>query len=305
MPVWVRQLDMSRTQVETAVTDLSSRFSGIVEKLDKTVNASATGAQTVESEDTGLVAAFASGEQRLGSVVSMLQSATQAKAAMMEKILGLTEFIDQLKSMAADVATIANQTNLLALNAAIEAARAGEQGRGFAVVADEVRKLSDMSGNAGKRIAEKVTIISEAISSACAIAKESAAQDAASVGASESAIERVLADFRRVTEGLMRSAAILKDQSVGIKSEIAEALVQLQFQDRVNQIMTHVQASIESVPPLFEAAGQHFEKAGDLQPLDADGALAKLEGSYAMADERAAHHGGATPQTTSSDITFF
>jgi len=62
--------------------------------------------------------------------------------------------------MAAEVANIAGQTNLLALNAAIEAARAGESGRGFAVVAGEVRNLSSLSSNTGKKMSDKVQVIS-------------------------------------------------------------------------------------------------------------------------------------------------
>jgi methyl-accepting chemotaxis protein len=193
---------------------------------------------------------------------------------------------------------------LLALNAAIEAARAGEAGRGFAVVADEVRKLSTRSGETGQRIAEKVEVISAAIVSTCAIAEASVRSEGQSMRDSEATISTVLADFRGITEVLVGSSARMKQESLGIKSEVAEALVQLQFQDRVSQIMSHVQSNIESVPAVLEENRAQSAAAGTLMPLRADGLLAELEKTYAMAEERTLHNGGkATAQE--QEITFF
>ncbi|NRS48251.1 methyl-accepting chemotaxis protein [Brevibacillus sp. HB2.2] len=74
----------------------------------------------------------------------------------------------EIGEMISLITTIANQTNLLALNAAIEAARAGEQGRGFAVVADEVRKLAEQSSSAAEQVSHIVTVIQQDTGSAIA-----------------------------------------------------------------------------------------------------------------------------------------
>lgn len=305
VPVWTGHIEASRSQMESAVSSLTERFSGIVDKLDHAVKASSAATQSIEDRGSGLVAVYATSEKELGSVVASLESAVSSKAAMLEKIQSLQLFIYQLQEMAADVAGIAAQTNLLALNAAIEAARAGEMGCGFAVVAKEVRMLSNRSGEAGKRISEKVDLISAAIICTCQAAEKSMQQEDISMRASEAAINTVLSNFRGVTDTLVRSSNLLKEESIGIKSEVGEALVQLQFQDRVSQIMTHVKHNIELLPEFLEQNYRQFEQAHILQPLDAMTLLTDLEKTYAMAEERAIHRGGKAAEKQVDEITFF
>ncbi|HJV86093.1 MAG TPA: methyl-accepting chemotaxis protein [Noviherbaspirillum sp.] len=304
-PVWSAQIGSSVSQMEEAVSSLAQRFSGIVDKLDQAVRASSTASESVEDGHAGLVAVFSSSERELGAVVASLKEATASKAAMLEKIQGLEHFIKELRSMADEVAQIASQTNLLALNAAIEASRAGEMGRGFAVVAKEVRMLSNLSGETGRRITEKVSLISDAIIATCSAAEQSVQREQDSMSSSETTIGSVLADFRNVTDALVRSSSLLKDESIGIKYEVSEALVQLQFQDRVSQIMSHVQQSIDRLPVFLDEHRRQFEQHGELRPLDAEALLAELASTYAMAEERAVHGGTQAEKKQDDEITFF
>jgi methyl-accepting chemotaxis protein len=305
-PVWSGHLEASRGQIESAVSALAQRFSGIVDKLDEAVAASHAATESVEDGSSGLVGVFAKGEARLGGVVSSLKDAMHSKAAMLDKVHGLQGFIEELHEMAADVASIASTTNLLAINAAIEAAHAGEEGRGFGVLAQEVRKLAARSGETGRRMAEKVRLISEAIAAARQSAAETGEQDSSSLAVSEQTINAVLGDFRGVTDALVGASARMRHESLGIKGEIAEALVQLQFQDRVNQIVTHVKQNIEQLPDCLQRNRVLYEEAGQLQPLDARTLLAQLERTYAMAEERAVHGGAkAAAATQDTEITFF
>jgi methyl-accepting chemotaxis protein len=236
-----------------------------------------------------------------------MESAMSSKTQMLEKVQSLNHFTTELQQMASDVASIAWQTNLLAINAAIEAAHAGENGRGFSVLAQEVRKLSALSGDTGKRITEKVSLINAAIVETRASAEASNLEESRSMATSQDTIAAVLNQLRSVTDTLVASTDLLKDESLDIKAEISEALVQLQFQDRVSQIMSHVKHNIERLPGVLDDNRVQFEQAGALQPLDSAELLAELEKTYAMKEERAVHQGSKAAEATPDDteITFF
>ncbi len=303
--VWSSHIDASRGQMETAVVALVERFSGIVFKLEQALAASGAARH---HEGGSIVEVFAASEKELRSLLDMLSSAAASKQQMLQKIEGLQQITAQLQKMAADVASIAWQTNLLALNAAIEAARAGEAGRGFAVVANEVRMLSNRSADAGKHIAQQVGQISAAIDATCSAAGDSMRAEGHAVQASGQMIGSVLSSFRGVTDALVRSSDLLQQESAGIKAEVADALVQLQFQDRVSQILSHVQQNIARLPSYLDEQAQASAapSSAGLQPLDSRALLAELESTYAMAEEHTLHLGGAKPAPQQDEeITFF
>jgi methyl-accepting chemotaxis protein len=302
LPVWVRQVETGRSQMETAIVDLMGRFSGIVQKLDAALKASEAASEGI---DGGLVSVFSQSEAELGAVVSSLRDVMRQKETMLAEVHNLLSFIVELEKMAADVAGIADQTNLLALNAAIEAARAGDVGRGFAVVADEVRKLSTLSKETGTRIREKVKVISAAINTAVQASQHATANEAESIANSEMAISNVLGSFRQITDGLSESSVILRSESDGIKNEVAESLVHLQFQDRVSQILSHVRDNISSLPDYFEKSHFEFHRNGKLEPVATNHLMEAIERSYATIEEHVNHNGKPLATSPKTEITFF
>lgn len=303
LPIWALQVEEGRAQTEDAVTALAARFSRLVEKLGSAVSTSQSvaGGIGTEQEQDGMVDLLAASQRDLGSIIDSLRAATHSKESLLREVDQLAQFTGDLKQMATEVASVAGQTNLLALNAAIEAARAGEAGRGFAVVADEVRKLSTMSGDSGKKISQRVEQINAAITSAAAASEQSAIRDAESVKHSEAVIGQVIARFHSAASRLTESSAILNDASIGIRDEISDVLVSLQFQDRVSQILSHTRDDMRK----FEAHVSDNLNAEKRTPIDAEAWLDELSKTYTTTEQRKMHSGADTAQSDSSEITFF
>ncbi|WP_099269314.1 methyl-accepting chemotaxis protein [Pseudomonas sp. ICMP 561] len=303
MPIWAKQVESSREQTETAIVTLTGRFTGISSRLQETVHASqhAAGDLGGQSGD-GALQVLAQSDSDLVQVIDSLKATQTSRDETLAQVRNLTAYTGELRTMAADVAAIAAQTNLLALNAAIEAARAGEAGRGFAVVADAVRSLSSKSSETGQQMSAKVDIINSAINQLVQAASSGADQDSNSVANSENTIQRVLERFKSVTERLAESAEMLQQESFGIRDEMTEVLVSLQFQDRVSQILVHVRDNIDDLHAHLQQATQAPDQA---VAIDARSWLARMEATYATDEQRNTHHGSSAGQQNSQEITFF
>jgi methyl-accepting chemotaxis protein len=304
-PVWGRHIESSKEQMETAIAEISLRFAGIVDKLGEAVQTASLETDNLQGSDKSLMAVIARAEHELGAIVEAQQAAASSMIEMLEKVDGLDRFTKELQDMAHDVAKIAQQSTLLSLNAAIEAARAGELGRGFAVVAKEFRMLANKSGETGRHIGEKVRVISAAITESSRAVRDSVTQREARAHATEATITGVIGDFKEVTGVLERSSALLKDESTAIQSEIGQALVEFQFQDRVAQILTLVKNNIEHWPRFVQEQQQRNAETGEVRPLDPQALLDELKKTYVMKEQHTIHSGGEVQKKDDEEITFF
>ena len=175
------------SRISTAIEQVTSNAQAVTRDSAEAARYSRDGAKTVKETITGM--------ETIRTKVGLSASKVEEMGTRSEEIGAIVETIED----------IASQTNLLALNAAIEAARAGEQGKGFAVVADEVRKLAERSSLATKEIAGLIKGIQKTVSEAVSAMKESATEVESGVIRANSAGE-VLNNILEAAESVYKQA---------------------------------------------------------------------------------------------------
>ena len=206
------------TMVATAVTQLASATHEIASHAEQTAQAAHESTQSTDNgyalvaDTKGSINKLAAELDSAGLVVSELDRHAQEISTVLQTIQGIAE-----------------QTNLLALNAAIEAARAGEQGRGFAVVADEVRVLSQRTHSSTEEIKHTIDVLQGTTNKAVSIMKSSAALAAHSVQDADraaSALEEIKTAGALISDMATQIATAAEEQT-HVTSEITQNITSI------------------------------------------------------------------------------
>jgi methyl-accepting chemotaxis protein len=274
LPVWQEHVATVRGQTEAAVGDLVERFSAITGQFE------AAGFKGVGSHDGAgapdRISLLTLCERELQPVVASMSRIADGKDAMAASVRELAQVTGELQAMASGVGQIAAQTNLLAINAAIEAARAGVAGRGFAVIAAEIRRLSHESATTATQITGRMAQIVGIMNDASCAATKAAVDDKDAIAISGDVVQDVLTHVRELSA---ESQAMLGQGNV-IRANIEELIVSLQFQDRVNQVISVVDQDMALLRETL---------ASDARLPSPDEWLRALQSRYTMREQRRSH----------------
>jgi methyl-accepting chemotaxis protein len=234
------QIEASTASIADRIRDLDSRIEGSIGSIEEIVgnigdlNAQIEGQSSMVEEATASVTEMLSSLDSMGriterdraSAAELVRTAEQGRKVFEEassRIAEIPQSVGAIREMASVIQGIASQTNLLAMNAAIEAAHAGDAGRGFAVVADEIRKLSEASTTSSREISDSIGEIVSKIDQATEASSGTSGAFAEiddgirGVAASMTEIYSGISEMRTGSEQILQAMVELRERSARVK----------------------------------------------------------------------------------------
>ena len=293
--------------VQNAILQLTDSFQGLNSQTDQQA---AFLHDLLHQNDDGHLGKFVSETEKLLTYfVDQVLSTSKDSMYLMHRLDDMTEKVDSVFALLDDVKDIASQTNLLALNAAIEAARAGEAGRGFAVVADEVRKLSRKSDDFSDEISTLTMQVKHTLKEATEVVNKvvSADMNVALSGKQQvGEMSKSMAVLEQHTNHIIEQTQQASQQ---INVMVNQAVTSLQFEDMCTQLLAHITRRIGAVSELSGLVDElHVARMNPQRLDDYRGLLTQLEESLLLLKPKIAsvHHQAVSQQDLDEgDIELF
>lgn len=220
LSVRAEQLSTASAQVAAGSThqsEAASSMAAAVEQMTVSINHVAESASEAQKLTVRTEELSCEGDRTIGETVSEMKDIALTVGQTSSAINVMAENTRRISGVVQVIKEVADQTNLLALNAAIEAARAGEQGRGFAVVADEVRGLAERTAKATTEISAMIGSVQESAEAAVASMRrtvEQVDQGVSLAGNATGTMRNISAEAQRVVSVIHEMTAALKEQGV-------------------------------------------------------------------------------------------
>ncbi len=259
-----------------AIATLTESFEGMHEQtaMQNQLSLSVTGGDRDKESFDVFINDTSSMMQR---VVDSVINTSKLGMALVEGTDDIANQTKSVQSILTEIGSIAKQTNLLALNAAIEAARAGEAGRGFAVVADEVRNLSARTSQFSQQINGLMLSMQVLVKKSAEAIEQLASQDMSFALDSKKQVETVITTMHEQNQVRMQALAGLDVSSHKMAGQVGRAITALQFQDLVSQLMGHVLRRVEALDGVVRRLGELSQALKiDAEADDAPAAIAAL-----------------------------
>lgn len=253
-----QELSQLKDLVSDAVVNLSGSFSGLnahsqaqqalVQHVIHSMDLEGGGSGKADSPSALNLREFVSETSVvMDRFVELITTSNKHSMDTVEKIDEMATHLESIFELLEGIKSIADQTNLLALNAAIEAARAGEAGRGFAVVADEVRNLSRNSNEFNEKIREMVEIAQKDITETRVIVGETTCKDMNFVITGKVRIDNMMRDLEASNNSVNGSLVELANITDRVAAEAGTAVRALQFEDIARQAIEHADKKISKL----------------------------------------------------------